>query len=111
MIAQMTLLRKFWLAMISGAVIEASLCVLYVMFGRIGPCGPGNDITGLLMFVHLPAIAFTGALGSETWLDLPIIIIVTAGLWGVLALVIITIVSGLHHRVRRLASSANPNDQ
>jgi hypothetical protein len=97
----MTIKRTFWLAVIVGTVIEATCCGLFAMFGRFGPCGPGNDITGFLFMLHLPGIAVAEALPESSWVQLPVIILVAAALWSIVAFVTIAVVRSLYDRVSK----------
>ena len=50
-------LTPFKLALILGCSTEALLAGLTAAFGRFGPCGPANELTGIVMLLHLPGIA------------------------------------------------------
>ncbi|MBI3880516.1 MAG: hypothetical protein HY301_10710 [Verrucomicrobia bacterium] len=86
-------IRTIWLALATGMVVEGALCGLAVMFGRFGPCGPGNEITGLLFAVHLPGIQISEALlPQDSSIQLPAVITVTAALLSAVAFLVIGVV-------------------
>jgi hypothetical protein len=88
--------RIFRHALTAGATIEAVLCGLTTMFGRFGPCGPVNDLTGLLLVLHIPGIFVAGfLLRGHTQLELPMIILVSTALWSAAAFVVLSIVRSL----------------
>jgi hypothetical protein len=88
----MARIPTFWLALMAGSVVEGVLCVLAAAFGRLGPCGPANDFTAILLLIHLPSIYVAGALSPGSGpLELPVMIAVTAGLWSAVAFVLIAI--------------------
>jgi hypothetical protein len=95
----------FWLALIAGGVLEGAICGLAAMFARLGPCGPSNDFTGFLLLIHLPGIWIAGGLlSAESSLQLPVIIVVTAALWSVMAFIIISIVRRFYGREKKSAA-------
>ena len=101
----MTLKRTFWLAVIAGAVVEAVCCGLFAAFGRLGPCGSGNDITEILFVLHIPGITVAEALPDSTWMHLPVVVVVAAALWSIVAFVIITTIRSLYDRFTKPVAS------
>ena len=94
-----------WLALASGAAVEAVLCGLFAAFGRFGPCGPGNDVTGLLLFIHLPGIRVAeSVLPQSSAMELPVVIVATAVLFSVAAFVVISAVRRFYARAKTPAA-------
>ena len=92
--------RMIWLALAAGAVFEGALCGIFALFGGFGPCGPVNDISGMLLVLHIPSISVAEVLlPYDTWLELPVVIFVSAVLWSVAAFIIIGVVRTLYGRV------------
>ena len=103
---RMKTIGTFWLALAAGAVMEGALCGLFAAFGSFGPCGPGNDTTGVLLLIHLPGIRVAeSVLPQSSSLQLPVIIVVTAALFSVVAFVIIKVVRRFYARGRIPAAS------
>lgn len=95
-------ISTFWLALIIGVAVEGTLCALTAKFARFGPCGPGNDITGYLLFIHLPALRIAQSLPQgKDFLMLPVTIILTAALWSAIAFLIISAIRMLRARMRK----------
>jgi len=89
----MKTIRTSWLALAAGATAEAALCGLVAMFGRFGPCGPGNAIAGITFLTHLPGfLVAESVLPQASWLQLPVTVVVTAALFSVTAFVVISAV-------------------
>jgi hypothetical protein len=94
--------RILWLTLALGGIIEGALCGLAAMFGSFGPCGPGNNITGLLFVLHIPSISVAEVLlPQNTLLELPVVILVSAALWSVVALVVISCFRRVCDRVKK----------
>ena len=58
----MTMRRTLCLSVTAGVAIEGVLCGLMAMFGKFGPCGPANDITGVVFVAHLPSVLIAQSL-------------------------------------------------
>ena len=103
---RMKTIGTFWLALAAGAVMEGALCGLFAACGSFGPCGPGNDTTGVLLLIHLPGIRVAeSVLPQSSSQQLPVIIVVTAALFGVVAFVIINVVRRFYAKGRIPAAS------
>jgi len=101
----MKTIRTFWLALAAGATVEGALCGVFAMFGRFGPCGPGNDVTGILLLIHLPGIRVAeSVLPQSRAMELPVVIVVTATLFSVGAFVVISAVRGFYARAKTPAA-------
>jgi hypothetical protein len=95
---RMKTIRIFWLALAAGAVMEAALCGVFAMFGRLGPCGPGNDVTGVVLLIHLPAIRVAESILPQSSVFLPMVVVVTAALFSIGAFVVISAIRTFYAR-------------
>ena len=67
-----------------GAAIEGILCGLTAAFGNIGPCGPGNLLAAIALFIHLPGAFVAQCLALRQGdSSLGVIIFVTALLFSI----------------------------
>jgi hypothetical protein len=61
------------------------------MFGKFGPCGAGNDLSGLLLLVHMPGIWLAEIMVKEIpWLAWPVVIVTSVLQWIVVAFLVIS---------------------
>jgi hypothetical protein len=91
----------FWLALIVGGIIEGVVCGLAAMFARFGPCGAGNDFTVVLLLIHSPGFWIADSfLPRGSWLELPVIIVVTGALWSTVAFMVIGAARSFYARAK-----------
>lgn len=88
--------RTLWLAVITGAAIEAALSGLFFGFGVVGPEFQMNHFTTVLFFLHLPSIVVTRVLPKSNWILFPVFIGVAAAQWSIAAFVVIAAVRSLY---------------
>ncbi len=55
-------MKTFLLSLVLAALTEALLVTACLMFGGMGPCGLTNDLTGIVLMLHLPGILLGSAL-------------------------------------------------
>jgi hypothetical protein len=95
-----------FLAIIAGTIIEGLWCGLGAMFGKFGPCGAGNDLSGLLILVHMPGVWLAEMVVKEIpWLAWPLVIITSILQWSVVSFFAISMA-----RLWRRDSRTHPGD-
>ena len=57
-------LTPLQLALIHGCCTEGVLVAAMAAFGRLGPCGPANSVTGIIMLLHLPGILLAAPIAA-----------------------------------------------
>jgi hypothetical protein len=62
----MSKLTPFKLALILGWCTEGVLVAAMAAFGRLGPCGPSNGLTGIIMLLHLPGILLASPIAAAS---------------------------------------------
>jgi len=70
-----------WLALILGCGTEGLLAALYAAFGGVGPCGPTNDLSMLIMIVHMPGLSLASSI-QNPWIGMAIILGLPAAIFS-----------------------------
>lgn len=82
--------------MAAGILAEAAFLGVSIPFARIGPCGPANVFGAALILVHLPGSEIANhLLPQNSFLELTVIVGVTAALWGAVAYFVISVARAL----------------
>jgi len=97
----------FTLALILGCGTEAVLAALFAAFGSVGPCGPGDDLTGLIMLAHMPGMMMASGIKSYS-VAMPIIIGMSAATFSVVFYIFIRLVRALRHGHNEAEHYAQP---
>src|SRR6266404_281406 len=56
-------LSRFKMALILGCVTEGAVAALMVAFGSMGPCGPNDTLSAVIMVLHLPGALLAAPVG------------------------------------------------
>jgi hypothetical protein len=82
-------MKTLTFAAILGCLTEGVLIILCAKFGKMGPCGPANDIAGLVLAVHAPGLLFASALHLNNFLAIPIAIATATTMLSLLYLLLL----------------------
>lgn len=104
----MTANRALWTAATAGVVMEALCFVVLVVFGQVGPCGPGNNVGGVIFMLHAPGNMIAEMFPEEV--QLPIILLATAAMWSAVVLIVMAPVRVLYVGVVRSAAQTGRRD-
>gem|GEM_PF-1917994 len=74
-------MKVYLQSMACGAATEAVL-VFLMLFGGMGPCGPGSLLGMLLLFLHEPGIWLSSFLPIHADYPVYLALILYAGIWS-----------------------------
>ena len=95
----MKTISAFWLALITGVILEGMIVALSFLFGVSGTrFGPSAGFSSYIYVIHLPGFWVADQLPySVAWLGIPVLILCTIVILSVISFMVMSIVRKMCH--------------